>query len=65
MVKSAADLLKKRIKEERKAEENGDYPSATEFFKLLALCNTVVCEYDKENDKIKYSASSPDELALV
>lgn len=65
MVKSAADLLKKRIKDERKAEENGDYPSATEFFKLLSLCNTVVCEQDKDTKDVKYSASSPDELALV
>ena len=64
MCKSASRKLKKLIKEES-GYTAPNFPSATEFFKLLALCNTVVCEYDQENQDVKYSASSPDELALV
>mmetsp|Transcript_29402 Transcript_29402/g.28546 ORF Transcript_29402/g.28546 Transcript_29402/m.28546 type:complete len:96 (+) Transcript_29402:1430-1717(+) len=65
MAKSGIKKLKKRIKKEMKKDERGTYPAATEFFKLLALCNTVVCDYDDKTQKVKYSASSPDELALV
>ena len=36
----------------------------TEFFKALALCNTVMCEKDKQSKEVIYKASSPDELAL-
>ena len=34
-----------------------------EFFKLLALCHTVLPA--KEDDKLIYNAQSPDEAALV
>jgi hypothetical protein len=50
MVLSAVDKIKKKLKLERKLEENGEYPSTTEFFKLLSLCNTVVCEYDEKTE---------------
>ena len=33
------------------------------FILSLAICHTIICE--EKNDKINYSASSPDELALV
>ncbi|KAK3272899.1 hypothetical protein CYMTET_18832 [Cymbomonas tetramitiformis] len=36
-----------------------------EFFRLLALCHTVIPEGPKTVDAIKYQASSPDEEALV
>ena len=35
-----------------------------EFFKLMAVCHSVVIDKD-EFGKLKMSASSPDELALV
>ncbi|XP_078265670.1 phospholipid-transporting ATPase IC [Rhinoraja longicauda] len=38
-------------------------PSAGEFFKLLALCHTVMVE--ENNGQIVYQAASPDEGALV
>ena len=64
MVVSGIELLKKRIKKETNLNKN-EYPDTTEFFKQLALCNTVVCEFDEKTKQVKYSASSPDELALV
>jgi len=36
------------------------------FFSMLAVCHTCMVESDPLNpQKLKYSASSPDELALV
>ena len=35
-----------------------------EFFTSLAVCHTCMVERDPKNE-LKYSASSPDELALV
>mmetsp|Transcript_5502 Transcript_5502/g.8124 ORF Transcript_5502/g.8124 Transcript_5502/m.8124 type:complete len:1247 (-) Transcript_5502:43-3783(-) len=40
-----------------------DSEKITEFFKLLALCHTVIPE--KVDGKVKYTSSSPDEEALV
>ena len=65
MPKSTVKRLKKAIRNESKTNSSQDYPATIEFFKLLSLCNTVVCEYDAKNEDVKYSASSPDELALV
>ncbi|XP_059845663.1 phospholipid-transporting ATPase IC [Hypanus sabinus] len=42
---------------------SGRDPSAGEFFKLLALCHTVMVE--ENNGQITYQAASPDEGALV
>ncbi|XP_072920242.1 phospholipid-transporting ATPase IC isoform X1 [Hemitrygon akajei] len=42
---------------------SGRDPSAGEFFKLLALCHTVMVE--DNNGQIIYQAASPDEGALV
>ena len=50
MVKSGVKKLIKEIKKEKKLEESGEYQSTTEFLKLLALCNTVVCEYDDKTE---------------
>jgi magnesium-transporting ATPase (P-type) len=37
-----------------------------DFFSMLAVCHTCMVESDPLNpSKLKYSASSPDELALV
>jgi phospholipid-transporting ATPase len=36
-----------------------------DFFLLLAVCHTVMPEIDPKTGKMKYQASSPDELALV
>lgn len=35
-----------------------------ECFKMLALCNDVVVETDKDG-RVTYSSSSPDEIAIV
>lgn len=35
-----------------------------EFFRLLALCHTVMCE-EKDGGRIEYQAQSPDEAALT
>ncbi len=41
-------------------------PYLDHFFKLLTVCHSVVPDSDSSKpDKIKYQASSPDELALV
>lgn len=44
MVESGVTILKKVIKDEKDLYKKGKVPYHTEFFKLLALCNTVVCE---------------------
>ena len=36
-----------------------------DFFRLLAVCHTVVVDKDPKTDEISYQASSPDELALI
>eukprot|EP00850_Spirogloea_muscicola_P018286 SM000166S02467 [mRNA] locus=s166:161533:170771:+ [translate_table: standard] len=36
-----------------------------EFFRLLAICHTVLPEGEETTDKIEYQAASPDEAALV
>lgn len=36
-----------------------------EFLTMLAVCHTVITEYDKDTQQTEYNASSPDELALL
>ena len=43
---------------------NNKNEKVMEFFRLLALCHTVMCE-ERENGKIVYQAQSPDEAALT
>jgi|LauGreDrversion4_2_1035121.scaffolds.fasta_scaffold31767_6 magnesium-transporting ATPase (P-type) len=53
--------------------QNSAGPQGTalrEFYTMLAVCHTVMVEREKtklgmEDSDLKYSASSPDELALV
>ncbi|CAL1539990.1 unnamed protein product [Lymnaea stagnalis] len=40
-------------------------PVISDFLILLAVCHTVVPQYDAATDTIEYLASSPDEAALV
>ncbi|XP_010497134.1 PREDICTED: putative phospholipid-transporting ATPase 9, partial [Camelina sativa] len=35
------------------------------FFRLLAVCHTVIPEVDEDTEKITYEAESPDEAAFV
>jgi P-type E1-E2 ATPase len=42
-----------------------EYKACHEFYKVLAVCHTVVLDEDKETGEMKMQASSPDELALV
>jgi len=46
-------------------QNNPDKKALVDFFTLLSVCHTVMPEYDPKTQKIKYQASSPDELALV
>ena len=46
-------------------ERRRQHPGDAEFFRLLALCHTVVPERDVDAHRIEYHASSPDEQALV
>lgn len=39
--------------------------SVYEFFRLLAVCNTVKVDTDPNTKELTYQASSPDELALL
>ncbi|KAF8787869.1 putative phospholipid-transporting ATPase IM like protein [Argiope bruennichi] len=41
---------------------NGD-PHVHEFFRILALCHTVMC--DEKDGRLEYQAQSPDEAALT
>ncbi|XP_067872451.1 phospholipid-transporting ATPase IC-like [Heterodontus francisci] len=43
--------------------QSGDDPGVHEFFKLLAVCHTVMTE--EKNGQLAYQAASPDEEALV
>jgi len=42
-----------------------DIRALRKFFKLMAVCHTVVIDIDKKTGKPLLQASSPDELALV
>jgi hypothetical protein len=44
MVESGVKEMQKVIKHEKDLGKKGEFMYNTEFFKLLALCNTVVCE---------------------
>ena len=47
------------------AHATADKKALKDFFTLLAVCHTVMPEYDPDTKITKYQASSPDELALV
>ena len=36
-----------------------------DFFRLLAVCHTVVVDVNEKTGEVNYQASSPDELALI
>lgn len=44
MVLSGVKKLKEELKEEKNLARKGEFVYKTEFFKLLTLCNTIVCE---------------------
>lgn len=46
-------------------DRNPHKKAVHEFFTHLAVCHTVVPDFDHKEQRIKYQASSPDELALV
>lgn len=59
-MKAVFDLSKKRSD-----KEVLDFRACHEFFKLMAVCHTIVLDKDKTTGKVQMQASSPDELALV
>jgi len=72
MVDSGINKIKEQLSLESKAKQKGaELPEgfvnvkAEEFFLLLTLCHSVVCDDDPVKKDIRYQASSPDELALV
>ena len=44
---------------------NADGQKLYDFFRLLAVCHTVVVDKDPRSGEVTYQASSPDELALI
>lgn len=57
------DQMRAVFKEDSESSKE-DKAACHEFFKLMAVCHSVVVDKD-QNGGIKLSASSPDELALV
>jgi phospholipid-transporting ATPase len=47
------------------SEHTLDNDLVSKFFYFLAICHSVFPSYDADEDKIRYQAASPDELALV
>jgi magnesium-transporting ATPase (P-type) len=40
-------------------------PEVVQLFRILAVCNTVIPEYEDGKSEVTYNSSSPDETALV
>jgi magnesium-transporting ATPase (P-type) len=51
------------ISNKNKGDDQGFF--LHEFFNLLAVCHTVVCDVNPKTGIMQYQASSPDELALI
>ena len=45
--------------------KESDIKAAIGFFRLLAVCHTVVIDHDNKDPNTNMQAASPDELALV
>jgi len=60
MIESSCLKIKERI-----LENSGEGQKLYDFFRLLAVCHTVVVDKDPKTGEILYQASSPDELALI
>ena len=72
MIESSVTLVKGAITEylgpsERRGRNASDEEGRDlyTFFRLLAVCHTVVVDKDPKTNEIFYQASSPDELALI
>lgn len=76
MVQSSVDFVKAAILEHLKPgqvvgrKQSGpvnpsDGARLYNFFRLLAVCHTVVVDIDPRTGEVTYQASSPDELALI
>jgi phospholipid-transporting ATPase len=65
MVFKSCSILGKRFRVKKLEEISKNFPDEIlHFFVFLGLCNTVLPEY-KDQGKIEYTGSSPDEVALV
>ena len=70
MIESTVEVVKSAISQHlnRNSQvEGGGYKGQTLylFFRLLAVCHTVVVDKDPKTGEVVYQASSPDELALI
>lgn len=71
MCQSSIDLIQKKMSEYLVKSDTKGITSDSEgkrlheFYNLLAVCHTVVCDKDQKTGKLTYQASSPDELALT
>ena len=45
--------------------DHSNHDKIIDFLICLAVCHTIIIDHNKEKDEYTYSASSPDELALV
>ncbi|CDW89464.1 p-type atpase [Stylonychia lemnae] len=63
LVQSSKEKILKEMFDNKQFSEHGQ--QLMQFFRTLAVCHTCMVERDKDSGKLKYSSSSPDELALV
>ena len=54
-----------KLKLDPKPEGTPDGEKLYIMFRLLAVCHTAVVEKNEKTGELTYSASSPDELALI
>ena len=75
MIQSSVDIVRTSIAEYHRpgsaaasrnfAANANDGQKLYNFFRLLAVCHTVVVDIDPKTKEVLYQASSPDELALI
>ena len=64
MVSSSVKLVQSAIGQSFK-QGSDEGTKLYNFFRLLAVCHTVVVDKDPRSGEVLYQASSPDELALI
>jgi phospholipid-transporting ATPase len=65
MTQNIMEFAKAYVDGEEITQRRRDHENDLEFFRLLALCNTVAPSRDDTTGQIEYHAPSPDERALV
>ena len=70
MIESSVQVVKclmtEAFNQNRRQRTNDDEGRRLfDFFRLLAVCHTIVVDKDPKTNEVLYQASSPDELALI